>query len=154
VLLLGAGETSDAYHMSSPHPDGAGARQAMERALAAAGLEPSAIDYINLHGTATPAGDAAEARAVSALFGGGVAGSSTKGFTGHTLGASGVVEAIFCALAIQHGVMPGSPHTAHVDPAFTTDYVLASRAARIDRAMSNSFGFGGVNCSLILGRAA
>jgi 3-oxoacyl-[acyl-carrier-protein] synthase-1 len=153
VLLRGSGETSDAYHMSSPHPEGDGARGAMAQALAAAGLEPAEIDYINLHGTATLVGDAAEDCAVSRLFGPSVKCSSTKGFTGHTLGASGVIEAIFGALAIQHGFMPGSPHTLNVDPAFKSHYVREGREARINLVLSNSFGFGGVNCSLVLGRA-
>jgi 3-oxoacyl-[acyl-carrier-protein] synthase-1 len=153
IMLLGSGETADAYHMSAPHPEGEGARQAMALALADARLQPSAIGYINLHGTATPAGDAAEDRAVSALFGARVPCSSTKGATGHTLGASGVIEAIFGALAIRHDFLPGSPHTQQVDPAFRSQYVLAPRAARVDVVMSNSFGFGGVNCSLVLGRA-
>ncbi len=153
VLLLGTGESSDAYHMSSPHPDGIGARLAMEQALDAAGLEPGGVDYINLHGTATRVGDAAEDRAVFDLFGDATPGSSTKGFTGHTLGASGVVEAVFGALAIQHGFLPGSPHTSVVDPGFRSRYVTKGRPARIDRVISNSFGFGGVNCSLLLSRA-
>jgi 3-oxoacyl-[acyl-carrier-protein] synthase-1 len=153
VHLLGVGESSDAYHMSSPHPEGVGARRAMAQALEAARLAPAAIDYINLHGTATIVGDAAEDCAVSGLFGA-TACSSTKGFTGHTLGASGVVEAIFSALAIQHGFLPGSPHTRALAPGFKSRYVLEGQPARIDRVMSNSFGFGGVNCSLILGRGA
>ncbi len=153
ILLLGVGESSDAYHMSSPHPDGVGPRLAMERALAAAGLKPSAIDYINLHGTGTPVGDAAEDRAVFDLFGAATPCSSTKGFAGHTLGASGVVEAIFCALSIQNEFLPGSPHTRRVDPAFKIQYVREGRHARIDHVVSNSFGFGGANCSLVLGRA-
>jgi 3-oxoacyl-[acyl-carrier-protein] synthase-1 len=153
ILLLGVGESADAYHMSSPHPEGLGARLAMERALAAAGLEAGDIDYVNLHGTATPVGDVAEDRAVFGLFGGATPCSSTKGFTGHTLGASGAVEAAFCALAIRHGFLPGSPHTRQVDPGFRSRYVREGREARIDRAMSNSFGFGGSNCSLIFGRA-
>jgi 3-oxoacyl-[acyl-carrier-protein] synthase-1 len=153
ILLLGSGETADAYHMSAPHPEGEGARQAMALALADARLQPSAISYINLHGTATPAGDAAEDRAVSALFGARMPCSSTKGATGHTLGASGVIEAIFGALAIRNDFLPGSPHTQQLDPAFRSQYVLAPRAARVDTVMSNSFGFGGVNCSLVLGRA-
>ncbi len=154
VFLLGVGESSDAYHMSSPHPQGLGARLAMEQALGQAGLEPSAIGYINLHGTATLVGDSAEDHAISGLFGEAVPCSSTKGFTGHTLGASGVVEAVFSALAIQHGFIPGSPHTSARDPEFKSQYVLNSRPARINRVVSNSFGFGGVNCSLVLGRAA
>ncbi|MGO8914984.1 MAG: beta-ketoacyl-[acyl-carrier-protein] synthase family protein [Stellaceae bacterium] len=153
VLLLGVGESSDAYHMSSPHPEGVGARLAMERALVAAGLVPRDIDYVNLHGTATPIGDAAEDRAVSELFGSATPCSSTKGYTGHTLGASGIVEAVFSALAILHEMLPGSPHTRTVDPSFRSRYVVASENARIDRVMSNSFGFGGANCSVLLGRA-
>lgn len=153
VLLLGVGESSDAYHMSSPHPEGIGARLAMERALASAGLLPANIDYINLHGTATPVGDAAEDRAVFDLFGGSTRCGSTKGFTGHTLGASGAIEAIFAALAILHGFIPGSPHTRTIDPAFKTRYLRAGEQRRVDRVMSNSFGFGGANCSLVLGRA-
>lgn len=154
VLLLGTGESSDAYHMSSPHPEGLGARRAMALALAQAGLEPADIDYINLHGTATLAGDAAEDRAVSTLFGSDVPCNSSKGFTGHTLGASGVVGAVFGALAIQHGFLPGSPHTNRLDPGFGSGYVLTGRNARINRVLINAFGFGGVNCSLVLGRAA
>ncbi|HEY3847929.1 MAG TPA: beta-ketoacyl-[acyl-carrier-protein] synthase family protein [Acetobacteraceae bacterium] len=152
ILVLGVGESNDAYHMSSPHPEGVGARLAMERALAAAGLAPSAIDYINLHGTATRVGDTAEDMAVSALFGGDTPCSSTKGYTGHTLGAAGIVEAIISALAIRHGVLPGSAHTETVDPSFGARYQLAIAPARIDTVLSNSFGFGGSNCSLILGR--
>jgi 3-oxoacyl-[acyl-carrier-protein] synthase I len=152
VHLLGVGESSDAFHMSSPHPEGVGARLAMERALTTAGLAPAAIDYINLHGTATPVGDAAEDHAVSDLFGDMTPCSSTKGFAGHTLGASGAVEAVFCALAIQHGFLPGSPHTRTVDPAFKSRYLCEGRSGRIDRAISNSFGFGGANCSLLFGR--
>lgn len=154
ILLRGVGESSDAYHMSSPHPDGLGARLAMERALAAAGLEPAEIDYVNLHGTATLVGDAAEDRAVFDLFGAATPCSSTKGFAGHTLGASGVVEAVICALGIRHDFLPGSPHTRHVDPALRSQYVREGRRARVNRVMSNSFGFGGANCSLVLGRAA
>ena len=154
ILLAGVGESSDAYHMSSPHPDGIGARLAMERALAAAGLDPSAIDYINLHGTATPVGDAAEDHAVFDLFGTATPCSSTKGFAGHTLGASGAIEAVFCALSIQNDFLPGSPHTRAVDPAFKSQYVREGRRARVDRVISNSFGFGGANCSVVLVRAA
>lgn len=154
ILLAGVGESSDAYHMSSPHPDGIGARLAMERALAAAGFDPPAIDYVNLHGTATLVGDAAEDRAVFDLFGATTPCSSTKGFTGHTLGVSGAVEAVFCALGIQHDFLPGSPHTRAVDPVFKSQYVREGRRARLNRVISNSFGFGGANCSLVLARAA
>jgi 3-oxoacyl-[acyl-carrier-protein] synthase-1 len=154
ILFLGVGESSDAHHMSSPHPEGAGARLAMERALASAGLKAADIDHINLHGTATTAGDAAEDRAVADLFGAATPCSSTKGYTGHTLGASGIIEAVVSCLSIRHGLLPGSPHTRTVDPSFKGQYVMRPRGARVDRVMSNSFGFGGANCSLVLGRAA
>jgi 3-oxoacyl-[acyl-carrier-protein] synthase I len=153
VLLLGAGESSDAYHMSSPHPEGLGARLAIEAALRGAGLDAGDIDYINLHGTATPSNDAAEGRAVAALFGDRVPCSSTKGATGHTLGAAGAVEAVIGALALRHGFMPASANTAELDPAIPLDYLLATRVGRVHRVLSNSFGFGGSNCSLVLGRA-
>jgi len=153
VLLLGSGESSDAYHMSSPHPDGLGARMAMQDALAMAGLQPAQIDYINLHGTATPSNDAAEGKAVAAVFGAMTPCSSTKGATGHTLGAAGGLEAVICALALQHGLLPAGINTAQRDPALTLDYVMANRAQPVARALSNSFGFGGTNCSLIFGRA-
>jgi 3-oxoacyl-[acyl-carrier-protein] synthase I len=153
VLFLGGGETSDAYHMSSPHPEGIGARLAMQRALTEAGVEPYSVDYVNLHGTATVVGDAAEECAMFDLFGTSVKCSSTKGFAGHTLGASGVVEALICALAIQNGFLPGSPHTERLDPLFRGHYVQATEDARPNVTVTNSFGFGGVNCCLVLGRA-
>lgn len=153
VLLLGSGESSDAYHMSSPHPEGLGAQMAMAAALRSAGLAPADIDYLNLHGTATPANDAAEGKAVAALFGDRVPCSSTKGATGHTLGAAGAVEAIVCALALSHDLLPGSPNTENLDPAIPLQYLLQARNGKVRRALSNSFGFGGSNCSLILGVA-
>ncbi len=152
VLLLGVGESSDAYHMSAPHPQGLGARAAMLQALEAAALAPGDIEYINFHGTGTPSNDEAEARAVTGVLGQ-VPGSSTKGATGHTLGAAGALEAVICALALQQGVMPAGVNTTEVDPALPVHYLRANRAARLSRVMSNSFGFGGSNCSLILGRA-
>ena len=153
VLLLGIGESSDAYHMSSPHPDGLGARMAMQDALKMADLKPSEIDYINLHGTATQSNDAAEGKAVAAIFGSATPCSSTKGATGHTLGAAGGVEAMICALALQHGLLPAGLNTRQLDPALALDYVLENRERPVARALSNSFGFGGTNCSLIFGRA-
>jgi 3-oxoacyl-[acyl-carrier-protein] synthase I len=153
LLVLGVGESSDAHHMSAPHPDGAGAALSMSRALAAADLRPDQIDYINLHGTATRIGDAAEDRAIVSLFGDATPCSSTKGHTGHTLGASGIVEAIIAALSITEGLIPGSPHTQARDPGLYCKYVCAARPARLDHVLSNSFGFGGSNASLILGRA-
>jgi 3-oxoacyl-[acyl-carrier-protein] synthase-1 len=152
LLVLGVGESSDAHHMSAPHPDGTGAVLSMSRALDAAGLLPKQIDYINLHGTATRIGDAAEDHAVVSLFGEATPCSSTKGHTGHTLGASGIVEAVIAALSIKHRLMPGSPNTGARDPLLRCRYVTTARPARIDRVLSNSFGFGGSNASLILGR--
>ncbi|MDO9251429.1 MAG: beta-ketoacyl-[acyl-carrier-protein] synthase family protein [Hydrogenophaga sp.] len=151
VLLLGVGESSDAYHMSAPHPQGLGARLAMEAALRSAGLGASDIDYINLHGTATPANDSAEGQAVSALFGDTVPGNSTKGYMGHTLGAAGAIEAIICAMALTDGRLPGSPGTGALDPAIPIRYQLHGADAPLRHALSNSFGFGGSNCSLVLG---
>ena len=153
LLLLGSGESSDAYHMSSPHPEGLGARLAMEAALRSAGLTPADIDYLNLHGTATPANDTAEGKAVAALFGDRVACSSTKGATGHTLGAAGAIEAVICALALANDFLPGSPHTQTLDPGIPLQYLLRARPGKLRRALSNSFGFGGSNCSLVLGIA-
>lgn len=152
LALLGVGESSDAHHMSSPHPEGLGARLAMQAALGAAALRPADIGYINLHGTATPSNDAAEDRAVTDLFATRTPCSSTKSATGHTLGAAGAVEAAIGALALRHGFIPGGAHTAELDPALRAHYVLESRAAPLRRVLSNSFGFGGTNCSLVLGR--
>lgn len=153
VALLGIGESCDAHHMSTPHPEGLGARLAMQRALAAAKLTPADIDYINLHGTATRTNDAAEDKAVCEVFGAGTPCSSTKGATGHLLGAAGITEAIIGALAIEHGLIPGSTQTRVVDPALKCNYQTASRDAAVTRVLSNSFGFGGSNCSLVLGAA-
>ncbi|MBT9463843.1 beta-ketoacyl-[acyl-carrier-protein] synthase family protein [Hydrogenophaga sp.] len=152
VWLLGSGESSDAHHMSAPHPEGLGARMAMEAALRSASLSADAIDYVNLHGTATPANDSAEGRAVSAVFGERVACSSTKGATGHTLGATGAVGAVLCAIALVDGIVPGSPGTRSLDPAIPMNYQLHSVAAPLRHALTNSFGFGGSNCSLVFGR--
>jgi 3-oxoacyl-[acyl-carrier-protein] synthase I len=153
VALLGVGESSDAYHMSSPHPEGLGARLAMESALRNAGLAPGAIDYINLHGTGTRANDAMEDKAVVNLFGRQTRCSSTKGWTGHTLGACGAIEAIISALAIGNGFLPGSVNTRNLDPTMGLRYLLDNETVSVDRVMSNAFGFGGTNCSLVLGRA-
>jgi len=139
--------------MSAPHPEGLGARRAIEAALAAAGLRPADIDYVNLHGTATPSNDAAEDRAVVEVFGSATPCSSTKGATGHTLGAAGAVEAVIAALALRHGFIPGGAQTAATDPALRARYVRTGRDAPLRRVLSNSFGFGGSNCSLVLGRA-
>ena len=153
ILLLGVGESCDAYHMSTPHPEGEGARLAMQCALDSARLAPNEIDYINLHGTATLANDASEDQAVFALFGGKTPVSSTKGSTGHLLGAAGITEVIIAMLAIRNDLLPGSMNTKNIDPALRCNYLLENQVARVHRVLSNSFGFGGSNCSLILGGA-
>jgi 3-oxoacyl-[acyl-carrier-protein] synthase-1 len=153
VRFLGIGESSDAYHMSSPHPQGLGARDAMLRALQAAGLEPGEIDYINLHGTGTLSNDNAESHAIAGVFGDVTPGSSTKGATGHALGAAGALEAVICFIALQHGLLPAGANTTRVDPALGIRYLLENRTGPISRVVSNSFGFGGTNCSLVFGRA-
>lgn len=152
IALLGYGESADAYHMSTPHPEGQGARLAMEQALQSAGLSPGDIDYINLHGTASKINDAMEDHAVSQLFGAAVPCSSTKGWTGHTLGAAGITEAVIACLSIEHSLLPGSLNTEVVDPTFRSAVLLKNREQRVDRVLSNSFGFGGSNCSLVFGR--
>jgi 3-oxoacyl-[acyl-carrier-protein] synthase-1 len=151
LALLGYGESSDAYHMSSPHPDGDGAVLAMQHALNIAGLEPGDIDYINLHGTATPANDLSEAIAINRLFGHSIPCSSTKGWTGHTLGAAGILEAVFSLLCLQHGFMPKSLNTQQVDPDIKINILTENNSQSVHKVLSNSFGFGGSNCSLIFG---
>lgn len=151
TLFLGMGESSDAYHMSTPHPEGTGAKLAMSRALASAGVTASDIDYINLHGTATWTNDAAEDKAVYELFGGRTPCSSTKGATGHLLGAAGVTGILIGALAMQNNLLPGSANTRTVDPTLRSNYLVRSERANVSRVLVNSFGFGGTNCSLVLG---
>lgn len=152
LALLGYGESSDAYHMSSPEPEGRGAAAAMQAALARAGIDAAAVDYVNLHGTATPANDAAEDKAVCRVLGPHTPGSSTKGFTGHTLGAAGILEAVFALLCVEHGFMPPSLNTREPDPALQGHILLQPRSQPVQRVLSNSFGFGGNNASLLLGR--
>ena len=151
VALLGYGESSDAYHMSSAHPEGLGAMLAMEQALDRAGLEPARLDYINLHGTATASNDVAEDKAVIQVCGKDLPCSSTKGWTGHTLGAAGITEAVFSCLCIEHGFIPASFNTERLDPALSAAIVQDTRTQAVATVMSNSFGFGGSNCSLLFG---
>lgn len=158
VQLFGAGSSSDAYHMSSPDPEGQGARQAMHSALAQAGLEPAQIDYLNLHGTATTHNDAMEAQAVAALFPHGVPCSSTKPLTGHTLAAAGALEAAFCWLSLHDGRLPPQLWDGLADPELPV-LRFAEAGTRLPhdkprRLMSSSFAFGGNNACLILGDAA
>jgi len=151
--LLGAGESNDGYHMSSPHPQGLGAQEAMRGALADAGLDAGAIDYVNLHGTATPNNDAAEDLAVVSVFGTRVPCSSTKGATGHTLGAAGAVEAAISLLALENGLLPGGLNVESPDPALRCNYLRSNRTGALRTVLSNSFGFGGSNASLVFGAA-
>jgi 3-oxoacyl-[acyl-carrier-protein] synthase-1 len=151
VALLGYGESSDAYHMSSPHPEGAGAAAAMSAALERADLAADAIDYVNLHGTGTRANDESEDRAVLRVFGPGTPCSATKGWTGHTLGAAGITETLLSVGSIERGFIPGTLNSESVDPALSARVELETRRTPVKHVMSNSFGFGGSNCSLILG---
>ena len=153
VDLVGCGESSDAWHMSAPHPDGLGAQAAMLHALDAANLKPQDIGYVNAHGTATLANDRAEAAATRAVFGpGAVPISSTKGVTGHTLGAAGITDAIVVVQALEQQTMPPSANLRELDSRLELDVVTHARNRELRYAMSNSFGFGGTNCSLIFGR--
>lgn len=152
VALLGYGESSDAHHMSSPHPEGKGAIMAMTAALRRAGLPPDAIDYVNLHGTGTKANDRIEDRAVFETLGGAVPVSSTKAWTGHALGAAGIAEALICSLCLREGLIPQNLNLRRLDPAFRCAVQRETETRPIQRALSNSFGFGGSNCSLVLGR--
>jgi 3-oxoacyl-[acyl-carrier-protein] synthase I len=151
TYLLGAGESSDAHHMSTPHPEGLGARLAMRGALESAGLAGEAVDYINLHGTATRSNDPAEGGAVASVFAN-TTSSSTKGWFGHLLGAAGIVESIVALLAIENGLVPGTLNTTDVDPDCANAVLLDNEERSINIALSNSFGFGGSNCSVIFGR--
>lgn len=151
LQVLGWGASSDGYHMSSPHPDGAGAAAAMQEALATAKLPASAVDYVNLHGTGTRANDAMEDTAVAAVFGPDTACSSTKGWSGHTLGACGILAAVIAGQCVAHGFVPGCLDIDTVDPAFRAQVLTENVNRPIRRVALNSFGFGGVNCCLILG---
>jgi 3-oxoacyl-[acyl-carrier-protein] synthase-1 len=152
LLFEGYGESSDAYHMSSPHPDGLGVRLAMENALASATIDTTAIDYVNLHGTATCINDQVEGDVMRALFARPVACSSVKGWTGHTLGAAGIVEAVISLLCLKGGLIPATLNCRTVEPRFAQYVRTTSTRQRLRRVMSNSFGFGGSNCSLVFGR--
>ncbi|RMD79699.1 MAG: beta-ketoacyl-[acyl-carrier-protein] synthase II [Gammaproteobacteria bacterium] len=154
--LIGFGMSADGYHITQPPADGEGARRCMLNALRDAGIAPEEVDYINAHGTSTPAGDKAETQAIKAAFGAHayrLAVSSTKSMTGHLLGAAGGVEAVFCALAIRDQVAPPTINQFTPDPDCDLDYVPnAAREMKIDVALSNSFGFGGTNGTLVFRR--
>jgi len=151
--LLGCGESSDGHHMSSPHPEGTGAAEAMQAALADAHLQSGQVDYLNLHGTGTRNNDVSEDLAVCRVFGRGVPVSSTKGHTGHALGAAGAVEAAITLLALQEGLLPHGLHCEQPDAALQANYLLQPMRRALSVAASNSFGFGGSNACLIFGAA-
>jgi 3-oxoacyl-[acyl-carrier-protein] synthase II len=154
--IVGYGATGDAYHLTAPAPDGEGAQRAMRRAMADAKLSPTDIDYINAHGTSTPANDLNETKAIKAVFGDALADvnvSSTKSMTGHMLGAAGAVEFIICSLAVRDCVVPPTINYEHPDPELDLNYT-PNRAVRrnVEVALSNSFGFGGHNVTLAVRR--
>ncbi|HZU36451.1 MAG TPA: beta-ketoacyl-ACP synthase II [Gemmataceae bacterium] len=153
--LLGVGSTADAYNITAPHPEGLGAARAMQMALKDARVSPEDVQYINAHGTSTPLGDEAETKAIKQVFGPHarrLAVSSTKSMIGHLLGASGGVELIATVLTLKHGVIHPTINYQTPDPACDLDYVPnRARETRVRRAISNSFGFGGHNCCLVVG---
>jgi 3-oxoacyl-[acyl-carrier-protein] synthase II len=157
ALLEGFGMSGDAFHMTSPSEDGEGAARCMVNAMRNAGLNPDQVEYVNAHGTSTPAGDLAETMALKRAFGDHAkktAVSSTKSMTGHLLGAAGGVEAVFSVLAVHHQIAPPTINLVNQDPACDLDYVPNSaREMKITHALSNSFGFGGTNGTLVFGRA-
>jgi len=153
LCLLSYGESSDAHHMTAPHPEGAGSKQAMQMALKNAQLEPSDIEYVNLHATGTRLNDQSEMRAMASLFDKNTACSASKGITGHTLGAAGAVEAIIALLALEYEFMPGTCGLKEVDTEFTNHIVVEPlKNCHMSYVMSNNFGFGGNNVSLIFSK--
>jgi len=152
--VVGYGLSGDAYHVSAPDPEGEGAIHCMSMAIERDGLQPEDIDYINAHGTSTKLNDASETKAIKTLFGehaSKLAVSSTKSMTGHLLGGAGGVEAIYMALTIENGIIPPTTNYETPDPECDLDYVPnVARKGKVNVAMSNSFGFGGTNASLVL----
>lgn len=151
--LIGNGESADAYHMSSPHPQGLGAQLAMRDAMARAGIQANDVDYINLHGTASQHNDAVEAALIARNFPASTLASSTKGWTGHTLGAAGIVESVVALLAIERGFVPGTLNTQTLDPVCGAQIVIDNQQKGVHTVLSNSFGFGGNNCCLAFASA-
>jgi 3-oxoacyl-[acyl-carrier-protein] synthase-1 len=154
AMLLGYGESADAWHMSAPHPEGLGAAESMAAALQASGLQASQVDFTCAHGTATRANDEIEARAIRAVLGDRAVATSTKGTTGHTLGAAGALSAVVAVLAIERGFVPGTANTVAVDDACPVSVPLETRRQAVGGVMVNAFGFGGNNCSLVFGAPA
>lgn len=151
LYLLGCGNSCDAHHMSSPDADGSGAALAVRAALASAGLGPQDIDYVHQHGTGTPVNDRAEDAAIVSVLGARTPCSSTKGWTGHTLGAAGIVNVVLSAIFLREGFVPRSLNMEAVDPAFRCHVLAESRSLAPRRILSNAFGFGGSNCCLVVG---
>ncbi|MEO7324336.1 MAG: beta-ketoacyl-ACP synthase [Dokdonella sp.] len=149
--LIGYGESSDAHHMATPHPQGLGARLALADALARAGLMPADVDYINLHGTATVKNDEVEAALIADTFPSSTRASSTKGWSGHTLGAAGILEALLTLLAMEQDLVPGTLNSTSPDPRCGPQIAFSNESRSIRVALSNSFGFGGNNCTLAFG---
>jgi 3-oxoacyl-[acyl-carrier-protein] synthase-1 len=152
IALLGYGESADAHHMSSPHPEGLGAIAAMQGALAMSGLPPARVNHVCAHGTATRFNDETEARAARAVLGERCVVTSNKGIMGHTLGAAGAMSAVVSLLSIEHGVVPPTVNTVQIDPACAVDVPLTARESEVGAVLVNAFGFGGNNSSLVLGR--
>lgn len=153
LMLLGYGESSDAYHMSHPHPEGKGAMMAMTQALKRANLDPKDVDYINLHGTASKANDMIENLALDRLFTQRTKASSTKGWTGHTLGTAGILESVITLEVMKHNLIPGTLRCEQPDPVFAFPIVTENTTGPVKYAMTNSFGFGGNNATLVFGWA-
>jgi 3-oxoacyl-[acyl-carrier-protein] synthase II len=151
--ITGYGLSTDNHHLTQPNPSGIGPRQAMQAALEDAGVRPDEVDYINAHGTATPFNDAAEGRAISELFGNRVPVSSTKSMMGHSLGAAGAIEAAICLLAMREGIMPPNLHFTRTDEGMDLNIVREPASASLEVTVSNSFGFGGTNASIVMRKA-
>jgi len=155
--VVGFGASNDAYHMTAPRPDGREAARAIGAALADAGIAPERIGYVNAHGSSTPLNEPAEARAIRAAFGvmtDEIAVSGTKGLYGHALGASGAIEAAITAMALDREMLPGTCNLAELDPTIALTVLRAATSARVEAAVSNSFGFGGMNAALVIARHA
>lgn len=153
AVVRGAGTSADAWNVTAPHPEGAGAERAMRRALRDAGVVAGDVGYVNAHGTGTPLGDKAECAAIARVFGASVPVSSIKGAVGHTIAAAGAVEAAACIAALEGGFLPGTVGLKRRDPSLAANTLDTPVAAEVDLVVSNSFGFGGQNCALVLGRA-
>jgi 3-oxoacyl-[acyl-carrier-protein] synthase II len=152
--LAGYGTTSDAFHMTAPHPDGIHAAAAMQEAMVSAGLEPTDIEYVNAHGSSTVLNDSTECKAIRLALGdhaGRVAVSGTKGLHAHALGATGAMEAAICAMALERGHLPGTANLLNLDPECDLDIIRpGGRDVQVKHLLCNAFGFGGVNASLVL----